>query len=457
MSLKALQFNKFEIKSNVNEDTVDLRGSGNPIIQYRESIFLPYVEITAYIVDTGNTLPANDGTDAGVGLLDDGFAQGTETILFNIEDERGNKINLSRDTDLRVASVIGDFQGFKNNSFEMTIVSKEAFDNTLLKNRCGGGEENTDMKYSGKISDIARSIIRENLKSPKWHSMNTDETLDEYHAFGQDRTPFEMILDLQQLAIPNIQTSKGKTAKGNTAGYLFFQTANGYQFRSLDKLYDTTGKTIPRYIENSKSDDSLPAGYDGKILWSNMSRSVNALNQFENGAWASKIYVFNDVTKKTEVKTLQSDGKGNGITAGKHLPKINKDYLDSDGKPFPTQKQIVRQAVGQTVVGFDSVEKQVEKTDKINYNNDEIILQAHQNYRQKMNTSAEIVIDADLSLNAGDLIYCEFPELSTKVTTVGSRTRKSGIYMIADLCHYGDVGNSFTGLHLVRDAYGAKT
>ena len=34
MSLKALQFNKFEIKSNVNEDTVDLRGSGNLIIQY---------------------------------------------------------------------------------------------------------------------------------------------------------------------------------------------------------------------------------------------------------------------------------------------------------------------------------------------------------------------------------------------------------------------------------------
>ena len=117
----------------------------------------------------------------------------------------------------------------------------------------------------------------------------------------------------------------------------------------------------------------------------------------------------------------------------------------------------MRQAVGQTVVGFDSIEKQVEKTDKINYNNDEIILQAHQNYRQKMNTSVEIIIEADLSLNAGDLIYCEFPELSTKVTTIGSRTRKSGIYMIADLCHYGDRGNSFTGLHLVRDSYGVKT
>ena len=91
------------------------------------------------------------------------------------------------------------------------------------------------------------------------------------------------------------------------------------------------------------------------------------------------------------------------------------------------------------------------------YNNDEIILQAHQNYRQKMNTSAEIVIDADLSLNAGDLIYCEFPELSTKVTPIGSRTRKSGIYMIADLCHYGDGTKAFTGLNLVRDAFGVKS
>ena len=277
-----------------------------------------------------------------------------------------------------------------------------------------------------------------------------------------------MILDLQQLSIPNIQTSKGKSSKGNTAGYLFFQTANGYQFKSLDKLFETqenntkdaTGKTIRKYIENSKSDDdrtdSIPVGFDGKILWSNMSKSVDALTQFENGAWASKSYIFNEVTKEVEVQTLQSSNKGNGITAGRYLPKLNKDYVDSNGA-LPTLKTHGRQAVGQTVKGFDSIEKQVEKTDQINYNNNEIILQAHQNYRQKMNTSAEIVIAADLSLRAGDLIYIFFPELSTKVTTVGSNTWKNGIYMIADLCHFAEGTKSFTGLHLVRDAYGVKT
>ena len=462
---RAFKFNKFEIKSNVDDTTVDLR-SGTPRFEYRESIFMPYVELTAYIIDSGNTVPADDGTDAGVGLLDGGLGQGTETIKFKIEDEMGNKIDFGGDNDLRVASINSDYQGFKNESFAMKIVSKEAFDNTLLKNRCTT-ENYKQIKFSGKISDVARSIVDVVLESPKAQKMNSDETLNEFHSWGQNVTPFEMLLELQQLAIPNTQTSKGKTAKGNTAGYLFFETATGYQFRSLDGLMfskkvsgghiDMNGNIIRRYLENNRGDENLPASFDGKILWSNMSRSVDALHQFETGGYAGEIMVFNEVTKELPTKTLQSEGKGNGIIAGRKLPTLNKDYLDSNGQALPTVQRIVRQSVGQSHIGNDSLETQIEKTDVINYNNEDIILQAQQNYHQKMEMSAEIIIDADLSLNAGDLIFCEFPELSTKVTTIGSRTRKSGIYMIADLCHYGDKANSFTGLHLVRGSFGVKT
>ena len=462
---RAFKFNKFEIKSNVDDTTVDLR-SGTPRFEYRESIFMPYVELTAYIIDSGNTVPADDGTDAGVGLLDGGLGQGTETIKFKIEDEMGNKIDFGGDNDLRVASINSDYQGFKNESFAMKIVSKEAFDNTLLKNRCTT-ENYKQIKFSGKISDVARSIVDVVLESPKAQKMNSDETLNEFHSWGQNVTPFEMLLELQQLAIPNTQTSKGKTAKGNTAGYLFFETATGYQFRSLDGLMfskkvsgghiDMNGNIIRRYLENNRGDEDLSASFDGKILWSNMSRSVDALHQFETGGYAGEIMVFNEITKELPTKTLQSEGTGNGIIAGRKLPTLNKDYLDSNGQALPTVQRIVRQSVGQSHIGNDSLETQIEKTDVINYNNEDIILQAQQNYHQKMEMSAEIIIDADLSLNAGDLIFCEFPELSTKVTTIGSKTRKSGIYMIADLCHYGDKANSFTGLHLVRGSFGVKT
>ena len=131
--------------------------------------------------------------------------------------------------------------------------------------------------------------------------------------------------------------------------------------------------------------------------------------------------------------------------------------MDDDGDPLPTIVQYNEAQVGGTIRGNDNVEAQIEKRNIPNYSVEDTQLQAHQNYTQKMTITMDIVIDADLSLHAGDLIFCEFPQLSTKKTTIGSRDRKSGIYMIADLCHYGEVGNSFTGLHLVRDAYGVKS
>ena len=96
MADESLKFNMFEMFANrkreldlgetTGREAVSLMGSGNPVIEYRESVFMPYVEIVAHIIDTGNTLPADNGADEGIGLLDAGLAQGTETILFSIEE-----------------------------------------------------------------------------------------------------------------------------------------------------------------------------------------------------------------------------------------------------------------------------------------------------------------------------------------------------------------------------------
>ena len=107
--------------------------------------------------------------------------------------------------------------------------------------------------------------------------------------------------------------------------------------------------------------------------------------------------------------------------------------------------------------GQETIEKQVENTAELNYDVKNIFQQTHQSYRQKMNVFVEVVIEADLSLHAGDLVYCEFEEMTTNKTSKGSRHRDSGIYMIADLCHYGDETKAFTGLNLVRDGYGVKS
>ena len=156
MAAESLKFNMFEMYSNVDDSvSVSLMGSGNPVIEYRESVFMPYVEIVAHIIDTGNTLPADDGADEGIGLLDAGLAQGTETILFSIQDAQGHKIDLTNKYDLRLASVTSESQSFKREVFTLTIVSAEAFNNTLVENRCTG-------QYSGSISTIVTALLKDN-------------------------------------------------------------------------------------------------------------------------------------------------------------------------------------------------------------------------------------------------------------------------------------------------------
>lgn len=433
-SKESIQFNRFEIYSNENSANIaDIR-SGTPRIEYRESVFMPYVLITAAVVDTGYGFDADDGSGRTIGLLEAIKCQGTENVIFEIEDEVGNKISLK---DLKVATTSHISQSFKNTSFILSAVSKEAFDNTLLENRCRRA-------YGGKISDVAQTIIQQDLKSNK--TIDFDETLDEFYESGQDRYPFELLLDLQKLAIPNIPSADGKMA-----GYLFWQTSKGFHFKSLDKLFDKTGKTIKKYIENKKVDRIIPAGYDDKILYSKISRSTNALGQFESGAYGTVLEVWDEINKiYQKLEPFTAEESGNGIIAGKYLPRVNPEYSGKATVRIKTQK-----AKGQTVVPGDSLEKQVEKQEKENYPTEKIIQQAQQNYRQKFNMSAEIVIPSDLSLHAGDLIYCEFPELSTKKTLIGS-PKDSGLYMIADLCHFGNKTTAFTGLHLVRDSYGVK-
>ena len=50
-------------------------------------------------------------------------------------------------------------------------------------------------------------------------------------------------------------------------------------------------------------------------------------------------------------------------------------------------------------------------------------LQSYPRYRQKFSSSLNIVIDADLSLSAGDLVFCKFPETSQKEESVTEATR----------------------------------
>ena len=146
-----------------------------------------------------------------------------------LEDQYGNKIDLSKDTDLKVGKT--SFATTNNQStVVIRVVSKEAYDNTLLENRMVDS-------YLGK-GDV---IVKEALKSLKTEKdLFADTTQNDIQFNGDKRYPFEMCLDVQKVSIP---------VGIKSAGFLFWETSKGYNFRSLDKMFDQTGKTIKKFVE----------------------------------------------------------------------------------------------------------------------------------------------------------------------------------------------------------------
>ena len=251
MAKESLTFNKLEIFSNETGNSVDLR-AGIPILEYRESVFVPYVVVECRVVDTGNAIEV-DGRR--VSVLEGIKCQGVEKVELDIQDSQENRIKFSSENTLRVAATTEISTSFKLNTFKLTLVSPEAFDNLLVENECREA-------YGGRISDIVRAIISQNLKSTK-PTTNFDETLEVFNQQGKSRKPFDFILDLQRISIPEqVQTDSGKTSKGNMAGYLFWQTSEGFCFKSLDNLFrfsggylnysDSRGRKIKNYKQDLK-------------------------------------------------------------------------------------------------------------------------------------------------------------------------------------------------------------
>ena len=430
---KPIIYRKLEVFSNENDDSVDIRG-GVPVLEYRESVLSPYITIDLSIIDAGTAIQAKDGSRGTIGLLESIKLQADEKFKMILEDQYGNKIDLSEDTDLKIGKTSFAVTNNRQSTVVIRVVSKEAYNNLLLENRMVDS-------YLGR-GDV---IIREALKSLKTEKdLFADTTQNDIQFNGNKRYPFEMCLDVQKVSIP---------VGIKSAGFLFWETSKGYNFRSLDKMFDQTGKTIKKFVETGFASQNVLPGYNGKILKSSFLRINDTLKQFEDGAYNVELDLFNPLSETAAFQRLEktkTDYDNSSITAGLYTPVLNPD---SDGKA--TLDLHKTKDVGQKIIpggGIAGI-----GTEGNNTKFDVVLTsrQSLQNYRQKFSMSLNIVIDADLSLSAGDLIFCKFPETSQKPTVTGS-TKDSGIYMIADLCHYSTPTQAFTGLNLVRDSYGEK-
>ncbi len=168
------------------------------------------------------------------------------------------------------------------------------------------------------------------------------------------------------------------------------------------------------------------------------------------GAFNSTVNLFNPFESSFNCNPLDITSQSSGITfAGTEFGQnLNQEFIKDVSRYFTSSE-----AVGNLKDVSTSKQNDVEKS--------QILSTSSSRYNQLFTVKVNITIPADFSLEAGEMIFVDFPEQSSKPNPSYNQ-RMSGVYMISALCHKitpGKNNNGFqaiTSLELVRDSYGRK-
>ena len=409
-------------QSDISNGIVELR--------YYESILQETVRVQLQFVDTGNSVNGKTVIE-GLPLV------GTEKTKVIIEDNNKNELSL----DLYVNAVTPVQETTQQNLVNLSLVSKEHILNQRIR---------VNTRFDGKISDHVRKILTNANFLASSKDLDIEETQNNYNFLGNNKKPFYTCTWLAKKGVPNI------TSPGKTAGYFFYETSKGFNFRSIDKLLEQTPKR--KLIFNETPDArgaNIPFGYDGKILELESDNNINVQSKDEIGAYSTRIVLFDPFNCKYQIiKPRLEETEKSLKLAGKELPVFNSEFNSGRQDNFTRTTYML---IDRGSVPSGKTEDQINKSKEPNFDPKNILNQSTMRYNQLFTIKKTITIPGGFSLNAGDVIFVDIPEVSVDKKNQKPNSETGGLYIIADLCHFVSTQYCLTKLNLVRDSYGRKT
>lgn len=417
---------KLEVFSNKVNETRDL-SAGVIICDYFESILDNTVRFNIVIQDSGSDTSGSDSAKAAIYALK---LSGSEKVHLTIEDRDKNRMKFEGDNALYISEVRNIVSSAETTLYTLDLVSREFIANDLMA--C-----EVYRRYDGKISDSASAILNDILKTKK--SIILDGTSNTYNFIGQGKKPFTLLAEIATKGVP--ATSE------NTAGYFIYETYDGFNFRSIDALFEES--PYKSYIYNSSTE--LPNGYNGKIISYDGDNSINVEKNLKSGAYGVKLETNNTYTQifSTTQQVTSSEQKTHG---GKEIPSLAVDFDGfAIGGALVSKRVMKNNDVGGMQSG--SVTEQIEKGREENLKLEDVIAQSQMTYNKLFTLQVTVVVAGDYTLRAGQTIHCDFPEQSAKEETSIDK-ELSGVYLISDICTHLTPKTTLTKMRLVRDSHG---
>ena len=434
---------------HANDDanrTVDVR-AGVLSLHYYEDIFSPTITAKMQIVNAGGAISPRDSRRVDKQSIYNGLPlRGGEKFDLKVAGNSNKNPGLdfsTTETTLYVSSITDVMASDDKETFTLHLVSKEAIANEVVR---------VKRRYSGNILDSIKLILENVLKTTNFDISKFDKVSNSYDFIGNMRKPFYTLVWLASKCVPTIANE--------TAGFVFYQTRDGFQFKSIDNLIKKKSKATYTYTEGIQSydDNDKKIDNDRKILNYTIDRNQNLVEKLRFGTFSSERHFFNPHTftfssndtfgenrYKNKVKSLGSD---------LNIPKI--EGLDLDLGKVPSR--IISGVFDTGAVTGKEVPKDGDKPDASYKNADATKYQSQSimRYNTLFLQTLSVTVPSNTNLRAGDIIECLFPVVSeSKSKEFDDET--SGLYMIKELCHYFDVNGSYTSMKLVRDTYGINT
>jgi hypothetical protein len=432
MSIKKSIYEQLILESNDQSKTVDISG-GTVAVEYYEDVFSPVITAKIKVVNVGNSVKNEQSGELQSiynGLPLRGGERISLKIAGNSSTNPGLDFSSSPNDYLYVSSITDVISETNRESFTLNLVSREAITNETVR-------VPIKFKPSLKISESIKKIIKDYLKSDRVGII--DETSNRYGFIGNMRKPFTILIWLASKGVP-------VSSKDATAGFFFYQTKDGFQFRSIDSLVSQPKKATYIYSQATVNydNDQNKINNDFRILNYITTKNQNLIEKLRLGTYASQRMFFNPLDFKfsdyLKGKFTLTDYKGKSSNLG-------------DDVKLPLNLGEAPTRMITAILDIGTMDKGV--SEEINSNPELYQSQSLMRYNVLFTQTLNVMIPSNTNLRAGDVIECLFPRIS-ETSNNENDPDQSGLYMIKELCHHFDVENSYTSLKLIRDTYGLK-
>ena len=420
---------RLDVFSNKDQSKTVSIVNGTIQLMYYESLLQDSVMATVTFADSGNSIDEKSALE-GLPIV------GTEKVEFKIKDNNEEEIKFTFYVNKVTPVEDKTTKGIVN----LHLVSKEYILNDEVR---------INKRFDGRVSETVKEILTNFLESDK--NITDIESTTELNEIAGQWKPFYTLNWLSKKCAPSSVTP------GKTAGFFFYETSEGYHFRSIDSLLGQEKKKSIIYNETPDNrGQNIPEGYDMKALTFSKDNRIDVQEKMQAGFQSTRIVVFDPYTCKYEVlnpKATGGDGTEEFLTkAGKELPVLNPEFnREGKNKQFSRTTYIIKDT---GTLPSGSTKQQLEKSKDPNFRPELITNQAIMRYNQLYASEIEVTIPGDFSLHVGEAIYFDAPSAQKDIKNDDVDRQIGGLYIISALCHLVNVKGTYTKLNLVRDSFG---